>query len=89
MKIDQADLGTHVVLTPIFLFGVVASIFLIRGAKWARTAVGIIALSLAGLVVWGIVDSGWRSDLWADYSLSGFALASVILLMFDRHKLAA
>src|ERR1035441_369550 len=76
MKINQGDFGTHAFLTPFFLFGVVASIFLIRRQRWARITIGVMALAIAVLVILNILESGWRwPDLWADYSLGLFALA--------------
>jgi hypothetical protein len=79
----QSDLSFHVYISPVFLFGAIASFFLFQGARWARIAIGIIALSLAVLVFWLTLKFGWR---WADGSLGVFALASVVLLFFPRHE---
>jgi peptidoglycan/LPS O-acetylase OafA/YrhL len=87
MKINQGDFGTHAFLTPFFLFGVVASIFLIRGARWAHIAIVIMASLIGVLITWNILQTGWRwSDKWADDSLCVFSLASVVLLLIPRHE---
>jgi uncharacterized membrane protein len=67
-----------------YLFGVVASIFLFRGARWARIFIGIVALlsmlscvmqyiSYRSLPAWGI-------------ALGVFSLISVVLLFWPKHE---
>jgi hypothetical protein len=73
----------RVFTSPVFLFGAIASFFLFQGARWARIAIGIIALLIAVLVAWLVLKSGWR---WPDGSLGIFSLASVVFLFFPRHE---
>ncbi len=64
----------------LYLSGALASIFLIRGARWARIFVGLVAaltmilLMIQGLHSFGIVAVGI------------FALASVVLLFWLKHE---
>ena len=69
--------------SPVFLFGVIASALLIRGARWPRIPIGIMAFLITILVVWEIWNSGWR---WPDGCLGIFALVSVVLLFLPRHE---
>ena len=80
---DRGDLKLHAILIPIFLFGAIASFCLFRGARWARIAIGIIALLIAVLVTWFFLKSGWH---WPDGSLGVFALASVVILLWPKHE---
>jgi hypothetical protein len=68
----------------IYLFGVVASIFLFRGARWARIFIGIVSLlsmlscvmqyiSYRSLPAWGI-------------ALGVFSFISVVLLFWPKHE---
>jgi hypothetical protein len=78
--------GFHALLCLPCLFGVVASILLFRGAKWARISVGIIAIFFGAGAFWEIWQQGWmRADKWAVDALFVFSLVSVVLLLFPRH----
>ena len=79
--------GIHALLSLVFLFGVVASIFLFKGAKWARISIGIIALVLGVGALFGeILPQGWmRADKWADDATFILSLVTVVLLFFPRH----
>ena len=80
--------GIHALLSLVFLFGVVASIFLFKGAKWARISIGIIALCLAvGAFFWEILPQGWmRADKWADDATFVFSLVTIVLLFFRTYE---
>jgi hypothetical protein len=80
--------GIHALQSPLFLFGIVASIFLFRGAKWARISIGMIALCLAvGAFFWEILPQGWmRADKWADDATFVFSLVTIVLLFFRRYE---
>src|SRR6476620_9593963 len=77
--------GFHALLSLPCLFGVVASIFLFRGAKWARISIGIIAMFFGVGAFWEIWQQGWmRADKLAVDALFVFSLVSVVLLLFPR-----
>jgi hypothetical protein len=78
----------HGVNTLLCLFGIVACIFLFRGAKWARIAMGIVAMIFAVGVFFGeIVPYGWmRVDKLADDATFVFSLVTVGLLFFRKYK---
>jgi hypothetical protein len=68
----------------IFLAGIVASIFLFRGARWARWIVGLVAIFVALGSIAYIVR--YRSlPVWAA-SCSIFSLVSLPLLFLPRHE---
>jgi len=81
--------GIHALLSLPFLFGVVASIFLFRGAKWGRISIGILALFFGVVQLWDIWQKGWMWDKWADNGLLILSLASVVLLLFPGRRPAA
>jgi peptidoglycan/LPS O-acetylase OafA/YrhL len=73
----------RVLACPVFVFGALASIFLFRGARWARFTIGNIALFILGLMIVEISESFLsRPDGW----LGLFALASFVLLFCPRHE---
>src|SRR5215472_5612377 len=70
--------GFHALLSLPCLFGVVASIFLFKGAKWARISFGIIALFFGVSALGEIWEKGWmRADMWACDSLLVFSLVTI------------
>jgi hypothetical protein len=78
--------GIHALLGLVSLFGIVASIFLFKGAKWARISIGIIAIGLGvGALFWENLPQGWiRADKWADDVTFILSLVTVVLLFFPR-----
>lgn len=70
------------------LFGVIASIFLFQGAKWARIFIGSIALFFgAGVFFWEILPQGWmRVDKLADDATFVLSLVTVVLLFFRKYE---
>ena len=80
--------GIHALHTLVCLFGIVASVFLFRGANWARVSVATIALYFAvGTFGWEILPQGWmRVDKLADDALFVFSLVTVALLIFPRRE---
>ena len=79
--------GIHAWLSLLCLFGAVASIFLLRSAKWARFSIGIIALFFAVGVIWDIWQRGWMwRDKWADNGMCVFSRVSIVLLFVPRHE---
>ena len=66
------------------MFGVIASAFIIQGARWARIAIGIMALAIVFLAVCGM----WQERRWhgVDGCLGVFELVSALILLFPRHE---
>ncbi len=78
--------GFHALLSLLCLFGVVASIFLFRGATWARISIGIIAIFFGAGTFSEIWQQGWmRADKLAVDAVFVFSLVSVVLLFFPGH----
>ena len=71
----------------IYLVGVGGSIFLLRGARWAQTLVGVVALFSVLVLTYQIYVS--RSFSVWDALVAVFAIASVVLLLFRRGPVAA
>ena len=79
--------GIHALLSLICIFGIVACVFLFRGAKWARICMGIIALFFAVGAFQEIWQFGWmRADKWADDATFVFSLVTVVRLFFPGHE---
>lgn len=79
--------GIHALLSLLCLFGAIASIFLFKGAKWARISIGMIAIFLAVGGLWDIGQPGWlRADKWADDGTYVFSLVTIGLLFFRRYE---
>lgn len=76
--------GIHALESPLVLFGIVASIFLFKGANWARISMGCLAIVFAvGALIWEILPQGWmRADKWGDDAVFIFSLATIVLLIF-------
>lgn len=70
------------------LFGIVACIFLFRGAKWARISMGIVALYLGADVLFTeLLPRGWmREDKLADDVTFVLCLVTVVLLFFRKYE---
>ena len=66
------------------LAGIVASIFLFRGAKWPRWSIG--SLSVFMLIVWTGVIVQDRSVSILGASLCAFSLISIVMLFLTRHE---
>jgi hypothetical protein len=82
--------GIHALESPLLLFGIVASIFLFKGANWARISMGCLAIVFAvGVLIWEILPQRWwRADKWADDAV--FVLSLVTIgLFFRRYEPAA
>jgi hypothetical protein len=78
--------GTHAWLSLICLFGVIASIFLMMGAKWARVSIGLLAIFFAFAAFSENWEQGWmRADKWADDATFVFSLVTVGLFFFRKH----
>lgn len=73
------------------LFGIVASVFLFRGATWARVSLASIALYFGVGVFFGeILPQGWmRVDKVADDALFVLSMVTVVLLILPRRDIAA
>jgi hypothetical protein len=66
------------------LFGVVASVFLLRGARWARIYIGLVAaMSLASCVMQYI---SYRTLPAWGIALGVFSLISVLFLFWPKHE---
>ena len=79
--------GIHALQSPLLLFGIVASIFLFKGANWARISMGCLAIVFAvGVLIWEILPRGWmRADKWGDDAVFVLSLVTIALLFFPRH----
>jgi hypothetical protein len=68
----------------VYLFGVVASLFLLRGFRWSRIAVGIIGLLTASTTIYEIA----RIRHWptVDGYVGIFGLITALILLFPRHE---
>jgi hypothetical protein len=86
-KDDVSSLGCRPFAFLVYIFGAITSFFLMRGAWWARIAIGIIALVLAVLVIYFM----WKSGRWhgLDGCLGIFALVSAPILLFPRRHAVA
>ena len=69
----------------VYLFGVVASIFLFRGARWARIFIGIVALLTMLSCVMQYVSYRSLFPAWG-FALGIFSLVSVALLFWPKHE---
>jgi hypothetical protein len=80
--------GIHAQHSLVCLFGIVACIFLLRGARWARISLGIIALYLGVRVLFKeLLPQGWmRVDKLADDALFILSLVTVVLLLFRKYE---
>ena len=80
----SGDLAFHPLAGLVYVFGVIASAFIIQGARWARIAIGIMALAIAVLVVIAMLASRrWHG---VDGCLGLFALVSALILLIPRHE---
>jgi hypothetical protein len=79
----SGSLGFHPLAGLVYVFGVIASAFLIQGARWARFAIGCIALLVTVLIAWIFFKSGVR---WPDGCIGSFALVSVVFLFWPGHE---
>jgi len=84
----SSDLGMQPIMIPVYVFGVIASAFVIRGARWAQITIGIIALLVVVLVVWAIAESGWTWPRWHDGCAGIFSLVSAGILLVPRREKA-
>ena len=78
------DLFLAILMCLIYLIGAVASIFLFRGARWARRFVGVIAVLSVVACIGQIV--AFRSLPVLGGVFGVFALVSVVLLFRPRHE---
>jgi hypothetical protein len=83
----ESGLAFHPLGVLLSLFGAIASFYLMRGAQWARFAIGIVALALVALVI----SFMWKLGRWneVDGCFGIFALVcAAILLLPRRHAVA-
>ena len=80
--------GIHALQSPILLFGLVASIFLFKGANWARISMGCVAIVFAiGIFIGEILPQGWmRVDKLGDDAGFVLSLVTIVLLFFPRRE---
>ena len=71
-----------VLICLVFFVGAVASVFLLRGASWARKSVGVIAIIVVLLAI-----ANWSLDFWA-VAQGVFALVSACCLLVPRRAAA-
>ena len=80
------DLYFAVFMCLVYLAGTLASIFLFRGARWARVVVGIIAL-VSIIACIGLFVAFKSVHFWV-LVVGVFALVSAILLLLPRRHVA-
>jgi hypothetical protein len=86
-RITPAYDGIHARHSLVCLFGIVACIFLFRGARWARISIGIIALYFGVGTFWEAWEKGWmRVDTLACDGVFVFSLVTIVLLFFRRYE---
>jgi uncharacterized membrane protein len=81
--------GVHALESPLLLFGIVASIFLFKGANWARISMGCVAIVFAiGTFFWEIMPQDWgmRWDKSGDDAAFVLSLITAVLLLFPRAR---
>ena len=77
------DLFLAIFACAVYLYGVVASIFLFLGARWARSTVGLVAaLTFIAVVAQFIA----LSFSWFACGVGFFALLSLVFLFLSRHE---
>lgn len=80
------DLLIAIFACAVYLYGMVASIFLFRGARWARGTVGLVAaLTFIAVVAQFIA----LSFSWFACGVGLFALVSLVFLFLFRHESVA
>jgi hypothetical protein len=72
-----------VFICAVYLCGIVASIFLFRGARWARGIVGFAATLTLAVSVGQII--AWPFS-WLSCGIGIFALVSLVFLVQSRHE---
>ena len=88
LKSAPAYDGIHARHSLVCLFGIVACIFLFRGATWARISLGIIALYIGvGVLFTEILPQGrMRVDKLGDDTIFVLSLVTVVLLFFRKYE---
>jgi hypothetical protein len=77
------DMFLAIFACAVYLCGIVASIFLFRGARWARGIVGLVAaLTFIAVVAQFIA----LSFTWFACAVGLFALVSLVFLFLSRHE---
>lgn len=76
-------MSVSILICLVYFVGVVASVFLLRGASWARKSVGFVAITV---VLFAIAN--WSLDVWTVVR-GAFALASACCLLIPRGAAAA
>jgi hypothetical protein len=77
------DLFIAIFACAVYLCGIVASIFLFRGARWARSIVGLVA-ALTFIAVVAQFIALWFS--WFACIVGIFALVSLVFLFLSKHE---
>ena len=80
--------GIHAWHSLVCVLGIVACIFLFRGARWARISLCTIALYFGvGVLFTEILPQGWmRVDKLADDATFVLSLVTVVLLFFRKYE---
>ena len=77
------DLYLGIFVCALYLYGIVASIFLFRGARWARSTVGLIAALTFIAVVAQFIAISFS---WFACGVGVFSVVSLLLLFRSRHE---
>jgi hypothetical protein len=80
------DLFIAIFACAIYLYGIIASIYLFRGARWARSTVGLVAALTVIAVVAQFIAMSFS---WFACAVGAFSVVSLVLLFRSRHEPAA
>jgi hypothetical protein len=86
-KMAPAYDRVHALQSPLLLFGIVSSIFLFKGANWARLSMGGVAIFFAiGTFIWEIMPQDWgmRWDKLGDDAGFVLSLVTIVFLFSPR-----
>ena len=78
----SSDLAFHPLAGVVYLFGVIASAFVIQDARWASIAIAILAMMIAFLAVYIMWQAGRFHPV--DTCLAIFCVASAVVLLPRR-----
>ena len=73
----------RVFVSPVLLFGAVASFFVFRGARWARITMGVMALLITVLITWYSLETEWDE---LSVPVVILSLTSLALLFIPTHE---
>jgi hypothetical protein len=84
VTVHSPDFHLGVLLCVFHWVGVLPSVFLFRGAKWARVFVGLYAAIFAGISILACTERVGFISVWGVFGL--FGIISSVLLFWPRHE---